>query len=71
MTNKELVINMYEHFKEDAVMKGEEPEKFSAGALQAMLMFAYDLLDKIESANATPSDWARMKAGIIKNHGKR
>lgn len=71
MTNKELVINMYEHFKEDAIMEGEEPEKFSAGALQTMLIFAYDLLDKIEGYNATPSDWTRMKAGIIKNHGKR
>ncbi|MBO7510019.1 MAG: hypothetical protein J6T35_02450 [Bacteroidales bacterium] len=70
MTNKELVTNMYEHFKEDAALHGEEPEKFSAGALQAMLMFAYDLLDRIETANATPSDWARMKAGIIKNHGE-
>lgn len=71
MTNKELVINMYEHFKEDAVMKGEEPERFAASALQAMLMFSYDLLDKIASANATPSDWTRMKEGIITYHGVR
>jgi hypothetical protein len=71
MTNKELVVNMYEHFKEEAALHKEDPEKFAAGTLQAMLIFAYDLLDRIESATATPSDWTRMKAGIIRNHGER